>query len=221
MKPLNVPLVRQEKNSVLCGVASIRMLLAYHGIEANQEAILKEVKIHKGWGTFTPQWGIFLMNHGFKVEIITQNPKLFTAKDRGKKKAVLLKVLEERLGIADSKTDIAAIKEYITYLKQGGVLTVKIPDVRDIQEEIRSKRPLLAELTSNWLLGLRRNVNFHFNVITGIDAKYAYVNDPLWHSAGGKKRYPIADYLFALHASSYGSPDEGCLMKVIPNSRPS
>jgi hypothetical protein len=194
------------------------MMLEYFGIRKTTEELCKEVKVVKDLGTFTPQWACYLMRNGFHTEVITQNPKLFTTRDRNKSRAHLRKVLEDRLKNAKSTLDRKAIQSYLDYLAAGGKLTVRIPDEHDIRGEIEQGRPLLAELTSNWLLGKRRSYNFHFNVVTGIDDSSIYVNDPIWDNAGGKQKYRIQDFLFAMYAASLGTPDEGALMKLRPKA---
>ncbi len=209
---LDVSLISQEKKSVLCGVAGVRMLLAYYGVNKSPEEIIKEVKIYPDWGTYMPQWGIYLINKGFQAEIITANPKMFMAEDLGKKPEQLAETLSEVFREAKNEKDKRAISHYRDFLRKGGVINVKIPMHKDIEEEIKNKRPILVELTTNFLLGLRRGFNFHFNVITGIDEEYIYVNDPL--EDVGEQKYPIQNFMFGMYASSHGSPDEGCLMKV-------
>ena len=120
--------------------------------------------------------------------------------------------MSEAFNKAKNKEDKRAIAHYLDFLKGGGLISARIPIKKDIEDEINNRRPVLAELTTNFLLGLRKNFNFHFNVITGIDEEYIYVNDPL--EDVGEQKYPIQDFLFGLYAASYGSPDEGCLMKV-------
>jgi len=57
--------------------------------------------------------------------------------------------------------------------------------------------------------------SLHFNVITGIDDKYIYVNDPDWGKPfGGKHKHKIEHYLYAIHASAQSSVDNACLMLI-------
>jgi len=209
---LNVPLISQEKDSVLCGVAGVRMLLGYYGINKSEDELAKDVEVYPDWGTYMPQLGNYLINNGFQVEIITANPKMFGVRDFSKGPQQLTETLSEFLNQTKSQKDKRVVSHYLNFLKIGGLMSVRIPTDKDIEAEIKSERPLLAELTTNFLLGLRRDVNFHFNVITGIDGEYIYVNDPL--EDVGKQKYLIQDFMFGMYASSYGSPDEGCLMKV-------
>jgi len=62
---LNVPLISQEKDSVLCGVAGVRMLLGYYGINKSEDELAKDVEVYPDWGTYMPQLGNYLINNGF------------------------------------------------------------------------------------------------------------------------------------------------------------
>ena len=69
-------------------------------------------------------------------------------------------------------------------------------------------------ITSNFLLFDKPIFNFHFNLITGIDETHIYVNDPLWDYRGGKHKYLINDFMYAIYASAYGDLDNASLMKI-------
>ena len=85
-----------------------------------------------------------------------------------------------------------------------------------MREELDAKRPVGALLTSNMLSGSKPVFNFHFNLITGIDGQHIYVNDPMWDERGGKKKYKITDFFYALYASAYGDLDNASFLKVRP-----
>jgi len=69
-------------------------------------------------------------------------------------------------------------------------------------------------MTTNFIYGKEPKFNFHFNIITGIDDKYVYVNDPLPDSRGGKKKYTKKDFFYGLYASAYGDLDNVSLLLV-------
>ena len=75
-------------------------------------------------------------------------------------------------------------------------------------------RPLGALITSNFLLFDKASFNFHFNLITGIDNEFIYVNDPMWDYRGGKHKYPINDFMYAVYASAHGDLDNASIMKI-------
>jgi uncharacterized protein YvpB len=116
------------------------------------------------------------------------------------------------------KTEKDNFKEPLKFFKEfieiGGKLTIKIPTVEDIKEELFNDRPLGALVTSNFLLFDKAIFNFHFNIITGIDEKYIYANDPMWDYRGGKQKYEINDFIYAIYASAYGDLDNASIMKI-------
>ena len=208
---IEVPLIKQPKDTVECGFACLNMLLEYYGEKSSIGELKKEIKITKE-GTFVPQIGSWLLEHGFDVEIVTLHPSLFTKKDIG----ISLREVKKRFEALTFKSekDKETSKYFIDFLDKGGKINVKIPNKTDIEEEINGKRPLFALLTSNFLLGSKPTFNFHFCVVTGIDDEFIYVNDPLWDKRGGKNKYLIEDFFYGLYASAYGCIDNACLVKV-------
>jgi len=209
---LNVPLIRQPKNSKECGIAGLSMILQYYGFMDDFETLRRQIVVDKN-GTYIPQIGIFLMKKGFNVTIITLNPALFTLRDIGISAASMQKRFENFRRTAN-KQNKKVLSYFIEFLKNGGIIKVKIPDAKDIEDEIVKNRPLGASLTTAFMSESSSRFNFHFNIITGIDDKYVYVNDPLWDAHGGKKCYLKDHFFFGLFASQYGDLDNGSLLVV-------
>lgn len=69
-------------------------------------------------------------------------------------------------------------------------------------------------ITMNPYLFDKAIFNFHFNIITGIDEKHIYVNDPMWDYRGGEQKYEINDFMYAIYASTYGDLDNASIMKI-------
>ncbi|HIH39222.1 TPA: hypothetical protein HA219_00645 [Candidatus Woesearchaeota archaeon] len=111
------------------------------------------------------------------------------------------------------------MSHFIGFIENGGKITSRIPCREDVQEEIDSKRPLCALMTTNFIYSDKPVFNFHFNVVTGIDDNYVYVNDPLWDGRGGKNKYTITEFLYGLYASAYGDLDNASLIKIKPISK--
>ena len=210
---LDVPLVLQEKDSNDCGLAGICMILEYYNLKYSIEDLKTHLTVDET-GTYAPQIGSFLIEKGFGVEIVTLNPRIFTNNDKELGQSAIIDKFKKMLNESKSQQDKKILDYYIEFLNEGGKLKVKIPDAKDVLEEIKNKRPLGALLTTNFLSNSKPCLNFHFNVITGIDDKFVYVNDPLPDFRGGEKKYLIEDFFFGLHASCYGDIDNGSLIKV-------
>lgn len=208
---LNVPLLRQRIGSVGCGHICIQMILKYHGIEKSYREMKSEIDTHDV-GTYTPQLGSFMIANGFKTNIITLHPGMFSLDDINISQKEVSKIVHNLKAKEKKDSNKITLDYYSQYLKDGGTITPKIPDETDIRKEIDAGNPILALLTSNFLTGVKRKFNFHFNVITGIDKTHVYVNDPLKGKRGGSKKFKIRDYLYAIHASAYGDLDNATLM---------
>jgi hypothetical protein len=211
---LDVPLVKQTSNdSIDCGIAGLSMIFKFYKVEEHISN-LKKLHLYEHVGTYMPQLGEYLQSCGFETEIITANPHLFTFQHGELSQEELLDYLKESF----TKINIERFKEplsyFIKFMEKGGKLTIKVPSKEDIKQEITANRPLCAILTSNVLLFNKASFNFHFNVITGIDDTFVYVNDPLLDYRGGKHKYPVNDFFFALHSSAHGDLDNASIMKI-------
>ncbi len=75
---------------------------------------------------------------------------------------------------------------------------------------------MIALLTTWFLDQSEPAFNSHFNVITGIDDRLVYANDPLGGRDGGRMQYPVGDFFFGLFASAQGDPDNASLLIAKP-----
>jgi hypothetical protein len=211
---LNIPVVYQKQGSVDCGPSVLSMWLAYYGKNMPVAKITKQVEVYKGLGTYTPQLGTFMIEQGFNVEIVTLHPDLFTLSDQQLSQKQILERFRSLVKKAKKVSSKRALRFFIQFMEGGGKIKVAIPFAEDVREEIKEKRPLGALLTSNYLLGNEPRFNFHFNLITGIDAEFVYLNDPLIDKRGGKQRFKIDEYFYGIYASAYAELDNACLMKA-------
>ncbi|MFA6073360.1 MAG: C39 family peptidase [Candidatus Woesearchaeota archaeon] len=209
---LKVPLIKQPKNSVDCGIAGVAMLCKYYNIPKTFNALKKEIETDK-IGTYAPQLGTYLIKQGLDVEIVTLHPKLFTLLDSKLSQKEIITRLETSHNSTTSNQDKKVITHFKEFMNSGGKIKIKIPDIIDIKNEIHKKRPVGALMTTNFI----NNVpifNFHFNIITGYDTKHIYVNDPLPNKCGGRKKYTLQQFYYGLYASAYGDIDNASLLIV-------
>ena len=122
-------------------------------------------------------------------------------------------MMKNKKGISDEVR--VPVKFLLDFVNAGGKVNVKIPDQDDIRSEIKNKRPILTFVTTYILYptASKARFNSHANVITGIDDRYVYVNDPL-EQEGGRKRYLISEFLYAMYAGAYVTADSAAIMKI-------
>lgn len=209
---LDVPLVKQLKDSVDCGLAGLSMIFGYYGTRKTIDELRKSIKVYKG-GTYAPQLATYMIKNGFDVTIVTAHPSLFMRKDWDKEMDMLkhFKALSKEKRFKGFKN---TMKYFVEFLENGGKIEVHAPNRNDIESEISHGRPLGALMTTRFLNGKTPRLNFHFNVITGIDKKFVYTNDPADGVMGGKKKYLIEDFFYGLYTSAYGDIDNACLIKI-------
>ena len=213
MSKLTIPLISQDNNSVDCGLACLLMVLKYYGIEKSFADLKKDLKVHK-IGSYSPQLGTYLIKNGFKVELITQHPGLFTIHHRRSSQKEILAHIKKLLKTDKSKQNKIPLKYFVEFMEAGGRIKIKIPGVDDIQNSLKNGSPLIALLTSLFLIEKTPKFDLHFNVITGLSGNHIYINDPRPGKKGGKKKYLINNFLFGVHASSYADLDNGSLLKI-------
>lgn len=213
---LNVPLIRQPKHSADCGVACVAMLLEYYGIDYDYQKLRKEIGVLR-WGTSAPQLGLWLLKRGFKAEIVTMHPALFHLYSRFDTQEALVAHLKSLRKTVKPRLNQVVLEHFIAFVQAGGKIIPQIPGAAEMKKEIAAKRPVVSLLT-HWFLhdsGLPPRLTFHFNVITGIDARNIFVNDPDWGEPfGGKHQFSIDEYLYAVYASAYGAIDNASFLKV-------
>lgn len=210
---INVPLVRQPKDSSECWLAGLAMILQYYRIEKNYEEISQSIEVFENIGTFTPQLGSYMIKQGFDVELVSQNPFLFTLADREKSQKEILIKFKELLPKVSKERNRKILQFFIEFMEQWGEINVKIPDITDVKNELASKRPVIALMTTNFLQNVP-GFNFHFTVVTGYNENKnsITVNDPLWNERWGEYSYDVDDFFYGIHASTFADPDNAGLM---------
>jgi hypothetical protein len=195
-------------------LAATSMILQYHGLNISIADLEKDKNAkEKDIGSI----GIYLLQHGFGVEIVMFHPRLFTINNRNMSTKELIGYFQARIGNKDNiKWDDDILRHLISFIEHGGEVIVKISDDNDIRQEIEAGRPLLVTADTNFLYGKEANYYLHANVIIGMENEYIYVNDSLWDERGGKRRYKIKDYIFGIHSATHGNFNNGHLLKVKP-----
>ena len=222
MRKLKIKPILQEERSVECGIVVLAMLHSYYKTGKSIADLRKEIKTYR-IGTYAPQLGQQLINSGFDVEIVTRNPLLVEKSDEKLSQQKLLLKFEEKLKKFRSKDNKSlGLNYFVSFMKSGGKLRVKIPDFDDIKSEIDEGRPVIAFLTNAALYQkniaeiLRKDFSytFHAVLITGVSGDRVFLNDPYWGEEGGEKKYSSNELFYAMHSSILGDVDNGSLIKV-------
>ena len=217
---LDVPHTFQKKGSAECGLACVWMVEKYFGIDVSIPRLRREIPVTER-GTYAPQLGLHLLQSGLDVEIVTMNPWLFTTADVGigpPEMRARITQWRDRLSLRDEEGRLGA-EYFIRFLDCGGTIRVQIPDEEYIRESLNAGSPLISLMTTCFLFG-EVDFNLHFTVVVGYDPteRALLVHDP-WRDYGGgpHRSLRVAEFLYGLHASSFHSADDGCLVRV---SRP-
>lgn len=208
---LKVPLIKQPKNSSDCGLASIAMIFEYYKIPKTFDDIKKEIKNRRYW-IHVPELWSYLIENGFEVELITINPRLFTAKDQYASERNIRRIIFRKR--VRSRLNKVILRYMRKFIKAGGKVSPKILEIKDITTEIKEKRPMIALIIANFLNSDKPSFNLHFNVITGYDKDHIYANDPLWDKRGWEKKYKKSDFLYSIFASVGKDIDTATLIKI-------
>ena len=217
---IDIPLIKQEKDSVACGLACLQMIYKYYHKPISYDQLKKDLKLDT-IGGYLPQLGNHFLQNNFKTSIITHHPKLVMVDDKDKKSEDLIEQFYEYKNKSiSSKQDLKVLDLFIKYMESGGELRAKVPNFDDINRELVNKRPLIA-LINNSVFYAKQPERpfsdiFHLVVVTGYDDKFTYLNDPHW-KFGGKVRYSNQLFLYALYSSTLGDLDNGSLLTIRKN----
>ncbi len=185
------------------------MISAYYGQDKPLQEIQKYFSYSKN-GVSAFQLGEYFTQEGYRTHLYSQNPFLFSMQDRKKNRKSLI----QKLYRIEQTTKIpkvrAGAKSCTKFIRAGGVVHVKIPDLLVIEKALQEKKPIIALLMNQFLTDATSKLNFHFVVITGIDTKKIYTNDP----AKDIREYAHSDFLFGLYASAAGDPDNASLITI-------
>jgi len=213
---LKIPVVKQPDMSNDCGVACVAMIADFYGLGIAYEDIKNEIGVYS-WGTTTPQLGRFLLAHRFDVEIIGLHPALFQLNSTSLNEPKLIEHLQKMRTVLKDGYDAIAIEHFLSFVREGGQLTPRIPTVLDIELELAEQRPLIIPL-SHWFLhqtNMPPRFSIHFNVVTGTNEKNFIVNDPdFGDDFGGQHEIEKSVLMYAIYVSAKGGIDDACIMRI-------
>lgn len=211
---LKVPLIIQKHGSEECWLACLAMLLKFYNIQEDSKNLSKVIKVSPWIWTYMPQLWIYLLKKWFDVEIISLNQHLFTCKHKNLSSEKLIKHFLELSKQTKDINKKKSLQFFVEFVKEWWKIKVDIPSYKDIETEISKNRPLISLMTSRFISSTIHWFNFHFNLITWIDSKSIYVNDPLPDHTGGKKKYAKNLYMYAIYSTAYADIDNASIMKI-------
>lgn len=178
-----VPHFKQER-SMTCGLACVRMLLAYYGFEVSEDDILKETYMHK-YGSWFSDLAKSFEKRGLKTKVYTINLNIYSPFWAGENKKQIRERLEKR------KTELKGllrteVERATDYLDLGGDLEVKIPDPKMIPELLK-KQPIMIPLARSFVYEDRIDDGGHYLIINGFDGQDYSVLDPGRSQKNGKE----------------------------------
>lgn len=171
---LNVPYFSQER-SVSCGLAGLRMILAFNGNLISEKELAKEVKMHS-FGTFSTDLGIIALKKGFKVKSYTCHLGLLGPLKLPYGTKIDEKVLEK---IKVAPKDKMVFESWKNYIKNGGELIWDIPKIEQLGNFIKNNNPCLISVNNAILRRFWKNWdNGHLIIVNGVDSKNISILDP-------------------------------------------
>lgn len=167
---LDVPYVRQPRDSVWCGAASATMILKYYGVNINQKKVAEELSIFNT-GVSVGPLGQYFLRKGFDATIqfwlqgLEPKTRGFQG---GLQNSFVIKALKRGISQHNHFHTQEFCKQMLVFVKHGGNVYLQPPLMRDIEKEILQKHPIILEIDSNFLDSVLRTQNGHYIVITGI-----------------------------------------------------
>lgn len=201
---LNVPFVRQPKDSVWCGPATATMMLKFYSSKRSLEHIVREMNIKSTKGINMAQLASFFLNHDLDVTVQTW-PNGMT-KNLCSKKPIngdaAVKVLKDNKDKVKSKARIMC-RELMALAKRGGSIIFSPITLKDLRDSISNNSPVIISIDMKHFADISRKTG-HYVLVYGITGPelpltqpYAYIHDPIF---GKEKFVPVAELLDACNA---------------------
>lgn len=210
---LNVPSYQQIPWSADCGLLCIKMLLDYYGEKVDIEQLRNGIDIDET-GIYFWEIGTYLLKKGFKVTLITRDPKLFSKKDFENPPKNFWEFFQNEKNF-DLKTedDFESFSYLKKFIEAWWKINIKVPDVNDIEKALLNDSLIISILTYKFLVHDTAKFDFHYNLVTGINQSEIMVNDP-GSTHWGKLKYPINDFLYAVYATTYKWVGRGSFLLI-------
>ncbi|KKQ94442.1 MAG: hypothetical protein UT66_C0017G0005 [candidate division CPR2 bacterium GW2011_GWC1_39_9] len=181
---LKVPLVKQGYKE--CAPTSISMIMKFFGKDYSPDYITKTIggitKDSKGneVGTLNIDLAIFSQEKGFETYCYTYNIELLKPSFVRLDRPELKQEIEELLKAEKNDFDKRVLSAYLKFIDLDGVLEMKMPSLKLVENYILKGIPVLISLRTKILRekdGIE-NWSGHAIVITGFDGDTFYYNDP-------------------------------------------
>lgn len=199
---LNVPSYQQSPWSADCGLLCIKMLLEYYCEKVDIEQLRNDIKIDSTGICFW-EIGSFLLKKGFKVTLITRDPKLFSKKDFDYPPKDFWEFFQDENNFwLKTKDDFESFYYLKKFIKAWWKIEIKVPDTSDIKKALLNNNLIISIMTYKFLVHDRAKFDFHYNLVTGINNTEVMVNDP-GSTYWGELKYPINDFLYSVYATAY------------------
>ncbi len=182
---INIPYYRQE-HAKTCGLAVLRMVLAFLGEEVSEKDLILKVKVHS-FGTFSTDFAAIPLTFGYKVVAYTYNLPMISPLGVSFGTKITPEHLER---IKSEKHNRMLLESWENYLKAGGELVWDYPRTQLLENNL----PGIISVNTAGLNKFYRNVeNGHYFVVEGVDDKNVFVVDP--DPTDGRPKYSIAKSL--------------------------
>jgi len=176
---LKVPLLNQPKGSPHCAVASMRMLMAYHGETlSHDEAVKHFPEIDTTRIGITPATARFLVQGGYDVTY-KMHQKDLISDDIKDKTEDDLELFKEYISSNDlSESAQRQWEQILKFIEVGGNFSTKLPTLDDIDSYLEKGIPVRVGIKCSIFYSKPNNEANHAVVIIGKKDERYLINDP-------------------------------------------
>jgi len=205
MNPLEL-IIQPQPDDTTCGPTCLHALYNYLGDDISLERVIREVRTLDRGGTLAVMLGNHALDRGYRACLYTFNLMIFdpTWFQPGIDLADRLKLRAEN---AANRKQRSAIKEYIRFLEQGGLIRFEDLTRGLLRRYLKKEIPIITGLNSTYLYrtmrvcddnrddDIRGDVVGHFVVLCGYDHEThtATVADPYSKNPYSHTHYYEAD----------------------------
>ncbi len=207
---LTIPYFPQEKNNS-CGLACLRMMLAYHDDLVTEKELSKQIDAHS-FGAFSTDLGLIALKRGYKVHCKTMYLPLVDPLKIKPNTEITLEMLQ-KLHVP-AKTQMT-YDSWINYLQAGGELIYDLPSQNQLNMALDQNIPVLISLTLTLIERFTKHWDAgHYVLISGEEDGRYLMNDPASQQVDGQLTLASQQLLTAWTVNAVQSSNY--LMTILP-----
>jgi hypothetical protein len=157
-----------QPDDLTCGPTCLAQVYRYYGYDKPLGEVIRETARNPDGGTLAVYLGNSALRNGFGARIYSYNMRVFDPTWRHLRPAALVRRLEKRLAVMESRRLQRALAAYIEFLELGGRVVFREFGKKLLVDTLDTRRPILCGLSATYLYHRKREVDDRYDDIRGM-----------------------------------------------------